>query len=64
MHLRTEFITAILWQEQSSRKLPIRSIQQDFSVITRYADDDNVKPTAPEAGNGYREDINEVLGEL
>ncbi|HEX2968441.1 MAG TPA: penicillin-binding protein [Bacteroidales bacterium] len=25
---------------------------------------DNVKPTAPEAGNGYRDDIDEVLGEL
>lgn len=26
------------------------------------ADKDNIKPSAPEAGNGYRADINEVLG--
>jgi cell division protein FtsI (penicillin-binding protein 3) len=28
------------------------------------ADNEDKKPDAPEAGNGYREDINEVLGEL
>jgi cell division protein FtsI (penicillin-binding protein 3) len=27
-------------------------------------DKDNIKPSAPEAGNGYRADINEVLGSL
>ena len=39
-------------------------MQQGFSGITSRQNGDNITVAAPEVGNGYREDINEVLKNL
>ncbi|MGE5418794.1 MAG: penicillin-binding protein [Chloroflexota bacterium] len=46
------------------REIADRVYSTNFYRDYKITGDDNVKPTAPEAGNGYRDDIDEVLGEL
>ncbi len=46
------------------REIADRVYSTNFYRDYKISGDDNVKPTAPEAGNGYRDDIDEVLGEL
>jgi cell division protein FtsI (penicillin-binding protein 3) len=46
------------------REIADRVYSTNFYRDYKITGDDNVKPTAPEAGNGYRYDIDEVLGDL
>lgn len=46
------------------KEIADRVYSTNFYRDYKITGDDNVKPTAPEAGNGYRYDIDEVLGEL
>lgn len=46
------------------KEIADRVYSTNFYRDYKITGDDNVKPTAPEAGNGYRDDIDEVLGEL